>query len=153
IVLDEMIRRHRAVFESESPESRARMEALEAARRKVERLVGSGSEKGGSERFRADLASARLDAERAERELAALGPASGAAAPGSRPGLGAVGAALPPSTALVAYVSYGRAAGPGRPGSPRSPRVRSYAAFVLRRGDESPLFVPLGSAASVESDI
>ena len=70
----------------------------------------------------------------------------------SRLGLREVSAALPPDSALVAFVRYPAQRLTGRDGqTPHSESEPSYLAFVLRARDSRPVLVPLGSAARIEA--
>jgi CHAT domain-containing protein/Tfp pilus assembly protein PilF len=100
------------------------------------------------------LDAARERKEEAERALAERSADARAEAARTAAGIREVREALPPGTAVVSFVRYERVQ-PGT-GAQRSAVIRpSYGAFVLRADAvlNDAVFVPLGSAATIEQQI
>ncbi len=145
LVLDEMARRNRATAFAarlvELKEKRDRsFESYHFLRRRPPEEM--------DDTYAKLLEQSRSEMERAEGELAiALRPLSGAAP--SEPTLEAIAGALPPGTALIAYLLYDRHdLTPEGGGAP----VPSYLAFVLGTGHQ-PVAVPLGTREEIDSSI
>lgn len=118
-------------------------EAYQRAATRLANLIVNGPPENGPAVYRALLAGAREDLEAAERDLA------GRRWPGARgaaAGFEEVCAALPPGTALVAYVRYDR---PGASG-PGSAEGR-YRAFVLASGQGAPRAIDIGATAGIDA--
>jgi tetratricopeptide (TPR) repeat protein len=154
MVLDEMAQRHHAALSKTSAEADSLRQALVAARGRLASLLVRGLEPSHSEDYRARVAQARSDEERAERDLARKSASFRAELAEVKIGLREVAAALPAGSALAAFVEYGRVLWPVEsPGdAPIRPiAVPHYAALVLRSGQRSPAFVPLGPAEPIEA--
>jgi CHAT domain-containing protein/tetratricopeptide (TPR) repeat protein len=168
LVLDELATRHRS-FHAEGLDP-ALLVDLTLARERVAGLVVRGAVEDYREQFQDALA----EKERLETALAAKSADFQRLRRQAAVGLADVEAALPPDSALVAFVRYehhatgeGAASAPGSRGADsgvdrRSPRgrglapslgpyVSSYAAFVLTPGTTGPLVVSLGSAGKIDA--
>jgi CHAT domain-containing protein len=152
VVLDELAFRHRAALESGSPGISALASDLEAARRRLFRLMRTDTESQESETDRVRLDSARRDVERAERALAADSALFREVQAHNEVALADVVRALPPGIALLAYVRYERQPTPSTPaGSGGS--VPSYLAFVATGGSTPAQVVSLGPARNIEDRV
>lgn len=164
LVLDEMAARRRTLPDPVAPETREALSALERARFRLARLVVRGPEADGFEHHAEQVRAAEAGRDRAERALAAISVAFRREQERMSIGSAALRRSLPPSSALVAYVAYGRIA-PGRassagraPSADRAPaaglggpsRVPHYAAFVLPAGDRPVMVVPLGPGRAID---
>jgi CHAT domain-containing protein/tetratricopeptide (TPR) repeat protein len=154
LVLDEAAARHHAAARQESPEIRALAERLGAARRHLARLVVRGPDPDKPAEYRQRLDQAIRDREEAERVLAARSDVYKGERERERIGFTEVAGSLPPGSALVAYVAFGRlgaaTAGPISR-SVQSASEPSYLALVVRAEDRSPEVVVLGPAAPIEA--
>jgi CHAT domain-containing protein/tetratricopeptide (TPR) repeat protein len=146
MVLDEIAGRHRGVVAAENPELAALAATLERSRAAFARLTVRGPDPEHPERYAAVVRRARENMEQAERDLARQGGASRFDDGSRHQDLARVARRLPPGSALVAYVLYGRL-GPEREGQ----AVPSYMALVLPSGSARPAAVPLGSAATIDA--
>ena len=152
MVFDEVAARHRPAVAGEPGEIAALATALAAARQRLAALVVRGIRNDPPEQYRRLLEEARAEKDRRERALAEHSAKFRDDQSRSRVLLREVSAALPPESALVAFVRDQD----HRPGdrddrtSRRDPET-SYVAFVLRAGDSQPVLVPLGSAAGIEA--
>jgi CHAT domain-containing protein/tetratricopeptide (TPR) repeat protein len=152
IVLDEMAARHRAVTGGESKEIASLREALASARQRLSALTVRGIQNDPAERYRRLLDQARDEKDRTERALAETSAQFRNDQSRSRIRLPDVAAALPPGSALVGFVVYGREDVPrsetsAPPGSATEP---AYLAFVLRAGGGAPVVIPLGGASRID---
>jgi CHAT domain-containing protein/tetratricopeptide (TPR) repeat protein len=149
-VLDEMARRQRSLHARNEPEVARLLDDLAARRDGLAKLVARGP---GSDRaeYRAAIAHAREARDRSERALAERSALFEAARIQRRVGLDDVRAALPPRSAVIAFVRYAeRPSQVAAPGSRSQPR-EAYLAFVMRSGDAgAPALVPIGDAAAVD---
>lgn len=148
LVFDEMMSRRTA-----GPVSLevARLEAqLDVARRRLAALIVRGASSDATPSFRAMLEAAQRDSDAAERELAASSAEYRTAQRRARAGLQEVQAALPPDSALVAFIRFDQYL--DRRSSARSlppGRRPSYAAFVLRP-EGSAIVTLLGAAHEID---
>lgn len=137
LVLDEMATRHRAaVGDSAGAHVAPAAQALAGARQRLANLLVRGPARESPERYQSLLRTARLEMERAEREL---GNASSTERknPGPKSNLKDVLGAIPPGWGLVAYASYASEGG------------RRYVALV-RKSSGEPVAVPMGDAARID---
>lgn len=139
-VLDEMASRRHDAWRIESPEITARRNELVDAERVLAHWLVQGSGAEFAERLRA----ARDRREAADRALAEASLDYRAERSRQAIDLAAVRQALPPGSALVAYVRYRAADDRGAGGA------ANYAAFALGTPEAPVQFVPLGDSASVE---
>jgi CHAT domain-containing protein/tetratricopeptide (TPR) repeat protein len=155
VVLDEMASRHRTVGMADQADVGRLVNELRVKREHLARLVVRGPE-GSGEQYRLELDRARGERDDAERALAERSLAFRQEQSQRRVGLEDVNAALPPQSALIAFVRYlqlpfgqqsrGSVAG--------SQPVAAYLAFVIREGDAgNPAVVPLGRAADLDDEI
>ncbi|PYS96425.1 MAG: hypothetical protein DMF50_04610 [Acidobacteria bacterium] len=145
MVLDEMALRHRTATSGEHSRAAAPARELEQARNRLARVVVEGPEGADPGEYAARLVRAREEKESAERALAAVSAAFRRELAEGRLGLRDVRNALPPRTALVAYVLYTELAPSG------TREVPSYLALVLRPDGSEPDVVPLGPASGIEA--
>jgi CHAT domain-containing protein/tetratricopeptide (TPR) repeat protein len=155
VVLDEMASRHRAVGASDRPDLARLANDLAAKREQLATLVVRGP--GSSwQQYRVELQRARDERDDAERALAERSLEFRGEQRQQGLGLEDVEAALPPRSALIAFVRYqqhpfGRPSDTGT-ASPRP--AGAYVAFVTRAGEPGkPAIVPLGPAADLESEL
>ncbi|HET9951816.1 MAG TPA: CHAT domain-containing tetratricopeptide repeat protein [Candidatus Eisenbacteria bacterium] len=138
LVLDEMAARHRALVEENADDATASAgRALEGARQRLANLLVRGRLEETPERYQAILRTARLEMERAERELGRLSAGS-RSTPKAPADLQAVFDAAPPGWGVVAYASY------------TTDGKRRYLAFVHGAGGE-PVAVPIGDAERIDA--
>jgi CHAT domain-containing protein/tetratricopeptide (TPR) repeat protein len=156
LVLDEMATRQRSRTSAESTDPL--WLAFSSAQQRLANLVVRGPDQLSSDRYAAVLEDARRESERTEQAFAERNAQYRAERSRSQLGLDDIKAALPPESVLVSFVLYERtlfnepAGIPPRNGHVRSssPAVRSYLAFIMRRGQ--PLAViPLGPALTIDS--
>jgi CHAT domain-containing protein/tetratricopeptide (TPR) repeat protein len=143
LVLDEMASRQRAVSSSSDPELVRLQRDLSGARRRLARLVVSPTATDTATRVEA----ARQAKDRAERALAEKSAAARRSLTRSQLGYAEITAALPKSSALVAFMRSKRyhfaAAKP----------VPALVAFVVRDGEQDPALIPLGPESEIEPAI
>ncbi|MFN0149306.1 MAG: tetratricopeptide repeat protein [bacterium] len=147
IVFDLMSARHRSLDAGDDPAARALMGEYETALGDFANLLVRNVD--GEEEIAVRVDRARGEVDRLERELAlrfSLG-ATGTAL--STVGIDEALRALPPHSALIAYVVYDRLAYAEKRTPTRS--VPSYGAFVAANGGAVPAFVHLGRRAAVDS--
>ena len=152
-VLDSMIERRHLLGESKDPGIAGLVESLQHATERLAKLVVRGPGPLDEQAFRGVVESASKDKERAELALAARSAEHRGNLGRSRAGLGEVVAALPPQSALVAFVRYGRVDLTVRDGAKPQPLEAStpaYAAFVLSSASAAPVVVPIADAAAVD---
>lgn len=156
LVLDEMASRSRSLAGGEGAEVAAQAAALDRARARLARLVVGGPGPGGPERYREEVQRAQEEKERAERILAGRSAIYREERARGGIGLTDVLRALPPDTALVAYVQYRRPMPPGsknvtaRQALEGEPR---YLALAVKPGGEDPHAVDLGPVAEIDARI
>lgn len=149
MVLDEMGSRHRIASQGLAPGSANLVEALRASRTRLARLLVRGpSDQPGQ--YRRRLEEAEKDEERAERELAAASVAFRSEREQDRAGLAEVRGALPPSSALVAFVKYDLPFSP-MSGASKTSSSAAYLAFVIRSDNGGIPVVSFGEATRIES--
>lgn len=137
LVLDEMAARHGAALgDMKSEGTVVAAIALQEARQRVANLLVRGPGGDPPERYQALVRRARLEMERAERDLGARSSAF-RSEHGARRGLQDVFNAVPSGWGLVAYASFD------------SESNRHYAAFVRGAAGE-PVAVPIGDADRVD---
>ena len=163
LVFDEMAGRHQDPGDAHRPGVEPLRTALTAARQRLANLIVKGPNDQRPQQYTALVDEARREKEQAERALAAVSLAFKDEQARQEVGLDQLRAALPPKSALVAYVRYDRtvlsttptpaATSSGAPstnhGKPRPP-VPSYLALVLRADRPDVVKVPLGSASAVD---
>jgi len=152
IILDEMAARNRLTGAAENPDVVALTHALTSARQRLAAAFVRGPGDAAPERYRLQLEQARKIKDSAERELAEKSPQFQEDLSSSQVGLSRIDAALPDSTALVAFVRFQRhhLEPTGPIALSRTDGEPSYLAFVKRAG-EAPAVVPLGSAERIDS--
>ena len=152
-VLEEIAARHRFSMQNREPAVIALAASLKQASSELAYLAVRGS--AGSEplaAFKARLAAARMKKEAAERALAEKSREYRDWRAHEDIGLGAVLAALPERSVLVAWLRYERleaAAGGAAPDQRRG--VAHYAAFAVDAAARNVRFVPLAPAAEIEA--
>lgn len=135
LVLDEMAARHRASVEDTSSDATAAAaRALREARQRLANLLVRGSIDDTPERYQALLRTARLEMERAERELGTRSRLAPTMTPSN---LQRVLGAMPAGWGIVSYASY------------RADGKRQYLAFVRGEAGE-PVAVPIGDADRID---
>lgn len=153
-VLDSMIERRHLLVESRDPELADLVGALRRATERLAKLVVQGPGGLDEQAYRATLESASREKERTELALAERSAEQRGKLARSRAGLAEVAAALPPQTALVAFVRYGRLDLTTRQGDkpqPLSQSTPAFAAFILSSASAVPVVVPLADAAAVDT--
>ena len=140
LVLDEMAARHEVRTGDSLVVDSLRAELSSATERLARQIVLGPESTVGQEDapYPASLQRLRRERERVEQNLAAVSSEFRRTQDREAAGLRDVSAALPPRSALVAYLRYH---GEGRP---------SYLALVLPAPGSDPVAVPLGSAAAVD---
>jgi CHAT domain-containing protein/Tfp pilus assembly protein PilF len=152
VVLDEMASRHRAVA-TEQIEVGALAEALSAKRAELAKLVVRGPE-GSAEKHRLSLERARDERDTAERALAERSLAFRQERLQQQVGLSQVKAALPPESALIAFVRYTQDRFGELAIDRETKPSAAYLAFVARAGGNAePAVVFLGDAAALDEDV
>jgi CHAT domain-containing protein/tetratricopeptide (TPR) repeat protein len=152
-VLDELADESRAV-PRDDPSLAPLVHDLEQARVELARAMVITLRDGSPPDSLVDAARTRR--ENAERALAARSGSFRAVARRVSAGGAEVATALPPGSALVSYVRYEdprRILDLDTPAEKMDIRPARYAALVLRAGQKTPVVVPLGDAASLESTL
>ena len=149
LVLDEIASRSADALNDPDPGVAAAAEAFVAARGRLASLLVRGALGDAPSENPAEIAGARDAMEQAERALAERNESFRLARARSRIGLEEVAAALPQGSALVAYVRYYSLRAAGAPSA--AGWTASYAAFILGAPGASPLPIPLGPAARIDS--
>ena len=151
LVFDELAARHRSAYEGADPQIKQLADDLFSARARLATLVFRGAEDLKPEVYRKLLDDAREQKEKAERMLAEKSLEFRQDQARSQIGLKQISAALPPDSALVAYVRYSRQVFPLPPAA-KAPKqaIPSYAVVVLRAARSEPTFVRLGSAREID---
>jgi CHAT domain-containing protein/tetratricopeptide (TPR) repeat protein len=154
LVFDELAARHRSAYGSGDPEVAQLADQLLSARRKLATLVFRGVGDSTPEAYRKRIEDAREHKEEAERILAEKSVAFREDQIRTQLGFKDVALALPPGSALVAFVRFARYdfRTPAR-GRVTPQPTPSYAAFVLRSGEREPEFVRLGLARQIENEV
>jgi CHAT domain-containing protein/tetratricopeptide (TPR) repeat protein len=151
MVLDEMAARHRSAGASEATEIAGLAAALASARQRLAALSVRGVRNDPPERYRRLLEDARAETDRAGRALAEHSARFRDGQASARVLLPDVSAALPPDSALVAFVRYqGHSLSRDQDTTSGHDPEPSYLAFVLKAGESRPALVPLGRAAHVD---
>ena len=152
MVFDEMAARHRSVTAADTKEIASLAEALASAGQRLAALTVRGIRNDPPERYRRLLQQARNDKERAEWALAENSAQFRNDQSRSRILLPEVSAALPPGSALVAYVKYRREdVSRTETIADAAPATGlAYLAFVLRAGGGVPVVIPLDSATRID---
>lgn len=143
VILDELALRARAPEVQDQESATLRAAAVQARQRYANLVVRSLQEPVQS----TVLDEARRQKEDAESTLAEHSAAARAELARAQVGLEEVRAALPPDAALVSFVKYDRQE--SRPES-SARQVPSYGAFVQRAGSDVVVFVPVGTASTLE---
>ena len=139
MVLDEMAARHRSASASEATEIAGLATALASARQRLAALSVRGIRNDPPERYRRLLEHARAEKDRAERALAEHNARFRDRQSSARVLLPEVSAALPPDSALVAFVRYqGHSLDRNQNRTPGHDPEPSYLAFVLKAGESRP---------------
>jgi CHAT domain-containing protein/tetratricopeptide (TPR) repeat protein len=158
LVLDEMAARRRVRADA-SGDMAPLWAALNSARQRLANLVVRGPSDQRPEQYVKLVEDARREKELAERALADKSATFSNELSREEIGLGAVRGALPPRSALVAFVRYDRTVianettvSRGVPKPPRRLRiVPSYMAFIVRTDRPAVSMVPLGSAGTLDA--
>ena len=158
VVLDEMAARYRSAAGSNNPEVAHLAEQLAAVRNRLANITVRGLGGLDPEAYRALIDRTRDDKERAERALGAASAEFADEQQRARVGLNEVAAALPPKSALVAYVVYrhqalakitSQASTKAPLVAPEKP-VLSVAAIVFAAGKPAPTVVGLGRVDAID---
>jgi CHAT domain-containing protein/tetratricopeptide (TPR) repeat protein len=158
LVLDEMAARRSIQAEAASGHLAPLWTALVSARQRLANVVVRGPSEQRPEQYAKLVEDARLGKELAERALVDSSASFRQDLKLDAVGLEAVRGALPPSSALVAFVRYERIVMSGSPNVPattvdarRPPRkLASYMAFVVFAGQADVSVLPLGSASTID---
>jgi len=162
VVLDEMAARNRSLVSSDDAETAALAARVVTARTRLANLTVRNLDEDPPRGLRSLLDEAREDRRRLELELAARSTAFAADRARADIGLDDVARALPPDTALLAFVRYDRqapppalddTAAPSAAPPPTPPAQPAYAAFVLSPGDAAPRRFDLGPAAAIDEAV
>jgi CHAT domain-containing protein/Tfp pilus assembly protein PilF len=148
VVLDEMAARHRSVAGAGNPEVAQLAENLSSARARLANLIVRGEGGNPPRNYQILLDQTRREREQAERALADKSAAFRRQQARNRLGFDEIAAALPPRSALVAFLRHDDLHLQDK--GTKSGVLPSYAAFVLRQGESEPALVPLGEAAELE---
>jgi CHAT domain-containing protein len=151
VVLDEMAWRHRSVVGSDDPEIRALADEVDRTRRSLARCLvrGAGAGRAEGDSAAAELVRALEAREQAERALAVRSAGFRHETESAAAGIDEVAAALPPSSALIAYCEYAHREGE----TALDQSERSLLAFVRVSGDPVIEVVRLGSASAIEEAV
>jgi len=148
LILDEMARRRRTAAADVDPELTGLWNALASARQRLANVIVRGPGNLQSTQYLTIVDEARREKELAERALAQRSARFRADEARTDTGLQRVRDSLPPASALVSFVRYGRLSGRGN-----LPPVPTYAAFVVKPGAQTPIVVRLGAAAAIDQSI
>ncbi len=148
LVLDEFAARQAALRERADSTTSELQRRHFAVRQRIANLVLQQNQAAPDPASANALASATAEADALEQALAqAAAPAD---ARGAEPGLAEVRTALPPSSALVAYVRWNDASGFELRGNAREQRFK-YGAWIATAGKAQPAFVDLGSGEAIDA--
>jgi CHAT domain-containing protein len=150
-----MASRHRTVGTAGQPELGRLIDDLASKRDRLARLVVRGPGSSGEE-YRLEIERARAERDVAERALAERSLGFRQEQLQRRLGLDEIRAALPPQSALLAFVRYEQQpfGQPSDTGGGRASPAEAYLAFAMRAGDPGdPAVVPLGPAADLDAEI
>lgn len=153
LVLDQLIQVRRAVREADDEELSRLAEDLHGRNAALSRLIVRGPDDSDAGRYPEVVEQAQRDRDRAEMALATRSAGFRTRLTIEKSGLADVVSALPPGTALVAFVRYkSLALDPSRWGSvpPLTRSTPSYAAFVIGSGEDDPRVVALGEATTID---
>jgi CHAT domain-containing protein/Tfp pilus assembly protein PilF len=147
-VLEEVASRQRLVVHAEDAESRRLAQALVAARERLAGLLARGA---GDPASRSLVERAAADRDQAERALAEHSLRFRSSQQRAQVTLAQAVAALPPRSALVAFVKFERVNVSGR----RAPNAAThgYSAFIARADGGAITAIPLGDAKAVETAV
>lgn len=148
LVLDAMIERRALTAQGDAETARLAADLALARSRRARAAIAAAD----SEGFAA-LERLRGEVDRAERALAQQSAGFRHRRQDAGAGLAEIASALPPGSALLAYVRYERGVIPGAAIREHAQGAPAYAAFVLRAGEQSVSVVPLGGAAALESAV
>jgi CHAT domain-containing protein/tetratricopeptide (TPR) repeat protein len=161
IALDSFMSRHRHLLASEAPQDSLVLARLRSARARLANLQlrGPGSEELG--RYRTAERDATREIEELEAQAGLHGLLERGSAVPSAVDLSEIRRALPPRTALVAFVRYSPQGAPrarsalwGQFSRAGGPGVRAgYGVFVLPGREGEARFLDLGPAAEIERDV
>ncbi len=157
VVLDEMAARNRSVVASTSPEVAQLAETLVDARSRLANMTVRGLGDLDPEEYRALLDRTREEKEQAERALGAASAEFAEEQQRALVGIDQVLSALPPKTAMVAYVVYRHQMlppvdlDPAAKPVPLPKPVLSMAALVMAPGKTQPDVLRLGSVATIDA--
>jgi CHAT domain-containing protein len=146
MVLDEIASRHRTVVSAGGPAIAPLAAALDASRARLAHLAVAGPDPDRPEAYRERLRVAQDEKDRAERALAEASIVFRDEQTRLALGMADAAAALPPESALVAYVEYTRLAAAPEP-------LPSYMALVLPAPGAEPRVVPLGPAREIDAAV
>ncbi len=147
LVLDEMAARS-AAASGRRMEDQALVAALTRARHRLSRLIVQGTDRGDTERYRAQVDQARIDKETAERALAGQSARFRTDLHRRDVTLNDVDSSLPGQAALIAYLRYET---PGR--APNDAPTAHYGALTISSGHGDPHFIPLGDAQAIDARV
>ena len=147
LIFDEMAMRSRELGRANNPEISALFHELGKARARLAHLTVLGMDQGTPNPSRSIMEQARSEKERIERELAAFSLLFREEQAQHSAGFDQIRKALPPDTALVAYVRY------FRQGMQEGEGVPSYLAFLLPSAQADPVLVDLGEAAEIDAGV
>jgi CHAT domain-containing protein/tetratricopeptide (TPR) repeat protein len=152
LVFDELAARHRSAYKSGKPEVARLADQLFSTRTRLATLVFRGAGEMKPDVYRNLLDETRTQKEKAERALAEKSIAFRQDQARTQIGINEIVASLPQGAALVAFVRYAsQDLQKPRAGQVVPKPVPSYAAFVMRAGDDEPAFVQLGPAGEIET--
>ena len=156
LVVDLMAARHRGICRAGDADTARVAAELASARAKLASLTLGGAGDSPADEYRTSLVAARTDKERLESDLAARSPVFRHESARQEAGLGAVAAALPADTALVAYTTFidsipGQSWYVGAPPPPgRAKPQPAYAALILASRQRAPVVLRLETADAIE---
>jgi len=151
LILDEMMTRRRISLQASDPELARLWTSVGNADRHLAKLVIAGPEQMDPNEFGVLVQEARNSKKIAERTFATASAEYRRNLIRSRTGLSDVIDALPPDTALVAFVKYLHYEyGTAETRKPADRGVPSYAAFVIQAHDRPPRVIHLGDAAVID---
>ena len=142
VVLDHISARHRTLSEHDDPETKKLVARTASASQRLANLTLRGSGNEAPDRYRAMLADARVEHERADEALARRSSFFRQELARSRIGLAEVADALPSRSALVAFLGYEQAKLPGTDSGGAQNSASSSASFVSRmKANSAPYYL------------
>lgn len=154
LVLDEMVARRRAVMENSDPEIARLRDDLTHATEQLAKLIVAGPRGGEAAGFGVNVDTVRQERFNVERALAVRSAEFRTQLALSRAGVSDMIAALPASSAIVAFAEYGHVE-LTRPAGGKVQEIEdstpSYAVFVLSPASAVPLVIPLADTATIDA--